>query len=111
VRITRGKAGLLGLVVAGALGMNLACSNQLHDQGGVAQANADYIVTYLNVDGSPNVTFMCIEGVGFASTTRDFTSLIPVPGWNDFCKTQIPADGPHVIPNSGTVHPVSHLNQ
>ena len=82
------------------------CSNQFSDQGGIAQANPDYILTYLNVDGFPNPTVMCVMGVGFVTTSRDYTSLQEVPQWNGFCATQKPAT-PHIIPGTGTVHPVT----
>lgn len=96
---------LLAAVGVGSL-VNLACSNQFSDQGGIAQANPDYILTYLNVDGFPNPTIMCIQGVGFVTTSRDYTALQEVPEWNAFCKTQQPGS-PHIIPGTGTVHPVT----
>jgi len=83
-----------------------ACSPQLKDQGDVAQANPDYIVTYLNVDSFPNITLVCIEGVGFATTSRDYSALTPEPKWDAFCATQRPAN-PHIIPGTGTTHPIS----
>jgi hypothetical protein len=82
------------------------CSNQFQDQNGIAQANPDYILTYLNVDGFPNPTIMCIRGVGFVTTSRDYQSLQEVPEWGAFCKTQMPVV-PHIIPGTGTVHPTS----
>jgi hypothetical protein len=99
-----------GLVLAGAIAAGVgvaACSNQSQDQGGVAQANPDYVLTYLNVDGFPNPTILCIQGVGFVTISRDYQSLQEVPEWNAFCKTQIPAGGSHVNPGTGTVHPVT----
>lgn len=83
-----------------------ACSPQLKDQGDVAQANPDYIVTYLNVDGFPNPTVICIMGVGFVTISREYNSLTPVPKWDAFCETQRPTN-PHIIPNTGTTHPIS----
>jgi len=105
MRITRKKAAGLGLALLTAAGL-AACSPQLKDQGSVAQANPDYIVTYLNVDGFPNPTVMCIMGAGFITTSRDLSAVQAVPKWDAFCATQQPAN-PHIIPGSGTTHPVS----
>jgi outer membrane lipoprotein SlyB len=64
------------------------CSNQLNDVEGIGQAKPDYILTYLNVQDFPNVTMLCIRGAGFATITRDYGSLTPVPAWNAFCLTK-----------------------
>jgi hypothetical protein len=99
---------IAGVFVAVALAAgNTACSHQFQDQGGVAQANPDYVLTYLNVDGFPNPTILCVQGVGFVTISREYQSLQEVPEWNAFCKTQIPAGGPRIIPGTGTVHPVT----
>ena len=76
------------------------CSNQLNDLGGVGQAKPDYILTYLNVSGFPNVTLMCIHGVGFATTTRDNNAAIQrVPEWDPFCVAkESPSGIPQVAP-------------
>ena len=83
-------AGVLAAAVAAAAG----CGNQLNDLGGVGQAKPDYIVTYLNVSGFPNVTLLCIRGAGFATTTRDAQAAIQrVPEWDTFCASKEPASG------------------
>lgn len=83
--------GILGLA---ALGVTAGCSNQLNDLGGVSQAQPDYILTYLNVASFPNVTLLCIRGVGFATTTRDNNAAIQrVPEWDSFCVTKERASG------------------
>ena len=74
--------------VAAAALTATGCQNQYNDQNGVRQVSPDFIQTYLNVDGYANVTMLCIDGVGFATTSRDYTSLIPVAGWNSFCATK-----------------------
>lgn len=62
------------------------CGNQLNDQGGVPQRQADYELTYLNVDNFPNITMLCIDGAGFATTTRDAAgAILAVPEWDSFC--------------------------
>jgi hypothetical protein len=78
-------AGILAVLGFTAVG----CSNQLNDLAGVSQAKPDYILTYLNVSDFPNVTLMCIRGVGFATTTRDNNAAIQrVPEWDSFCVTK-----------------------
>ena len=104
------KVGITATIVAvltGSAILAVGCSHQLDDQGDVAQANADYEITYLNVDGFPNITVVCIMGVGFVTISRNYNSLTPEPKWDSFCATQIPSGGPHVIPGTGTVHPVT----
>lgn len=86
MRVTRnGKRWAAGFMAAGALAVNLACSNQLNDLEAIPQAKPDYVITFLNVDGFPNVTMLCIDGVGFATITRDYSSLTPVPKWDPIC--------------------------
>jgi hypothetical protein len=79
--ILAGILTVLGFAAAG-------CSNQLNDLGGVAQAKPDYILTYLNVSDFPNVTLLCIRGVGFATDTRQYNAIIRVPEWDAFCATK-----------------------
>jgi hypothetical protein len=80
------------IALAAIAGTTLAaagCSNQLNDLGGVGQAKPDYTLTYLNVKNFPNITLVCIHGVGFATTTRDAAGAITmVPEWDAFCATK-----------------------
>lgn len=89
MQITR-KRVALAISVAGlasAVGLT-GCSNQLNDLKGVPQQHPDYTMTYLNVSGFPNVTMLCINGAGFATTTRTYDSLTPIPEWDAFCKAK-----------------------
>ncbi len=79
--ILAGILAVLGFAAAG-------CSNQLNDLGGISQVKPDYILTYLNVSDFPNVTLLCIRGVGFATTTRNYASLTRIPEWDAFCVTK-----------------------
>lgn len=87
---------------AAALGAAAGCSNQLNDLGGIGQAKPDYILTYLNVSGFPNVTLLCIHGVGFATTTRDNNAAITrIPEWDSFCTAkESPSGVPAAAPSS-----------
>ena len=90
----RSLAALAGIAL-GATALGLAgCSNQLNDLSDVGQAKPDYIMTYLNVSDFPNVTLLCIRGVGFATTTRDNNAAITrIPEWDAFCATKQASSG------------------
>lgn len=48
------------------------CSNQtVRDLEGVPVTNPEKVRLVVNVDQYPNITALCIEGAGFATTTRD----------------------------------------
>lgn len=80
------KAVLAGLTTAALIGGVAACgTNDKRDLEGISSYDPEYAETYNNTDGRPNVVLMCIRGVGFASTTRDFTSLMRVESWDKFC--------------------------
>lgn len=81
-------------IAAIAILVTTGCSNQLNDLGGVRQVKPDYIVTYLNVSDFPNVTLICIRGVGFATTTRDNNAAITrIPEWDAFCASKQSSSG------------------
>jgi hypothetical protein len=102
--ISRKHTWVAGGALALALGGGIAagCSNQLNDLGGVSQAKPDYVMTYLNVSDFPNVTLICIRGVGFATTTRDNNAAITrIPEWDAFCATkESPSGVPAAAPSS-----------
>ncbi len=110
MRVTRGRVLVASLVVAAAAaaaGSNLACSNQLNDQGSISQISPDYAVTIMNADGYPNLTLLCYKGVGFVTSTRDYSAVEHVAGWDAFCATKETAtDTPPFTP-SATVTPTS----
>lgn len=74
--------GAAALLIGGATGCG---TNDKRDLEGIKSFDPEYAETYNNTDGRPNVVLMCIRGVGFASTTRDFTSLMRVEAWDKFC--------------------------
>lgn len=75
------------IVGVGALVVLGACSpgNNFRDVEGVPSKNPDAIVVYNNVDQHPNIAKVCIEGVAFATTTRDLDALTRVPEWDRTC--------------------------
>lgn len=92
--------GAVGVAAAASLAASLACSAQLNDMEGIPQASPDYVITVLNVDGFPNMTMLCFDGVGFATTTRDYASLTKVPEWDAICAAKMPAS-PRVVGTIG----------
>lgn len=70
-----------------AFGLLTGCGvDDKRDLENISSYDPDYAEVYNNTDGRPNVQLLCIRGVGFSSTTRDFTSLARVPEWDAFCK-------------------------
>lgn len=55
----------------------VACSNQtVRDLEGVPVQDPDKIEVIVNVDTFPNMTVLCVHGVGFVTTTRDGQSAL-----------------------------------
>ena len=78
---------LVGSLLTSAL-LLTACSTgplgtgqQWRDLEGVTVTDPDKVRAVTNVDTYPNVVALCIEGQGFVTSTRDYSSLIPVPAW------------------------------
>jgi hypothetical protein len=68
------------LVVAGLLMFTGCAKQQVRDLENVPVQEPEKSELYTNVDQYPNVVALCIHGVGFVSTTRDYTSLQESPG-------------------------------
>lgn len=45
----------------------------------------DSIEVFQNVQLHPNIARVCIDGVAFLTTTRDFDAIDRVPEWDAFC--------------------------
>ena len=82
---TKTKLVVAAIVLAG---VGTACSpgNNFRDVEGVASKDPDLIEAYNNLDGHPNIAKVCIDGVAFATTTRDAQAAIQrVPDWDSTC--------------------------
>lgn len=88
MKITR-RAAVIAGTAAAAIAVTAGCSNQLNDLNGISQHQPNYATTWLNVSGFPNITELCINGVAFATTTRDYTSIMRIPQWDAFCQGKI----------------------
>ena len=85
---TKKRALLVGIVGVAALGTASACSpgNNFRDVKGVASKDPDLIESYNNLDGHPNIAKVCIDGVAFATTTRENNAAIQrIPDWDSKC--------------------------
>lgn len=72
------------VVIVGALAL-AGCGNQgVRDLEGVPQTEPDKVRLVTSVDTYPNMVAMCVEGAGFASTTRDNSpaALQHIPTWD-----------------------------
>lgn len=75
---------LTGAAFVLALG---ACSpgNNFRDVKGVDSRDPDLIQNYNNMDQHPNIGKVCIDGVAFLTTTRDYDAVTRVPEWDKTC--------------------------
>lgn len=64
-----------------------ACSGKdnFRDVEGVKSQRPELIEVYNNVDQHPNIARVCIKGVAFATTTRQYEPVIRVPEWDRDC--------------------------
>jgi hypothetical protein len=81
---------IVAALMAGALMTGIvACGGQDKsnngDLKGVLFHRPDKIEGYTNVDGQPNLVRLCIDGVAFMTTSRDYSSTIRVPEWDHWC--------------------------
>jgi hypothetical protein len=74
--------------VALSVGLLSGCgTNNTRDQENISATDPDYAENFNNGDQYPNITLVCIRGVGFATTTRTGAgSWREVPEWNKFCQ-------------------------
>lgn len=76
---------LVGLTLVAALMLTGCGQNNFRDKEGVASRDADEYTLWNNVDGHPNVVRLCLDGVAFATTTRDLQAIMRVPEWDKHC--------------------------
>lgn len=80
------RLGALTAALATVLTVVAGCgSNNFRDVEGVKSRKPDKIENYNNMDGHPNVGRICIDGVAFYTTTRDFKAIERVPEWDGWC--------------------------
>lgn len=67
------------------VGLGACSSDNFKDVEGVDSRDPDKIENYNNMDGHPNIGRLCIDGVAFLTTTRDYHPIERVPEWDDWC--------------------------
>ncbi len=75
------------ILAVGATLVLSACGpgNNFRDVEGVKSQNPDLIENYNNMDSHPNLSKVCIDGVAFLTTTRDYDAVSRVPEWDRTC--------------------------
>jgi predicted small secreted protein len=75
---------VFGLLLVLAAILLSGCSNQtVRDLEGVPVTDPDKVRLVVNTDTYPNITALCIEGAGFATTTREAAgAMIRVEEWD-----------------------------
>lgn len=72
--------------LAAVLLFGAACTgNNFRDVKGVASKDPDLIQNFNNMDKHPNIGLVCIHGVAFYTTTRDYNAIGRVPEWDHLC--------------------------
>lgn len=62
--------------------------DSLRDLEGVEVYDPDSVRMWNNVDKHPNIVRLCLDGVAFATTTREYgDALLRIPEWDAYCKT------------------------
>jgi hypothetical protein len=80
-----------GIAVVGTivviLGLMAGCGSSRRDLNGVPNQDPQKAEMYANVDGYPNIVRICVDGVAFATTTRNYgDAIMRVPEWDaSFC--------------------------
>lgn len=80
------RKAIIGIAGMGLLLAGCASRDNFRDIEGVKSERPDVVRVFNNVDKHPNVVMLCIQGAGFATTTRDYNSIMRVPEWDEQCK-------------------------
>lgn len=74
------------LLAIAALAVLPSCSTTLQDLEGIEAQHPDKIEFFQSVDGYPNIGRVCIDGVAFVTTTREYGDAINrIPEWDEWC--------------------------
>ena len=73
---------LLILLIVSMASCSALSHNQERDLKGVRFQNPQKTQGYTNVNQHPNVVALCINGAGFATTTRSYDALTRVEVWD-----------------------------
>lgn len=77
---------LIGLATLALAGAACTPGNNFRDVEGVPSQDPDKVFMYNNVDMHPNIAVVCIKGVAFITTTREYGDAIQrVPDLDKVC--------------------------
>lgn len=85
MRLNKRFAAVVSALVIGGVSLTACGSNNKRDLNNINSLNPDYAEIYNNTDSYPNISLICIRGVAFATTTREYNSIQRVPQWDTFC--------------------------
>jgi hypothetical protein len=71
-KLRRAGTVVAAMVLAGTVVAGCDSVNNFRDVEGVRSQDPDKIEVYNNVDQHPNLVMVCIHGVAFITTTRDY---------------------------------------
>jgi len=81
---------MLALVLFASMAVLSACKigtpANTRDLENVQPRIPDKVESYTNIDMHPNVVRLCIGGVGFVTTSRDYDAIMRVPEFDAWCK-------------------------
>lgn len=75
------------IAAAFVLSLASACGpvNNFRDVEGVKSQDPDLVENFNNMDAHPNLGKVCIDGVAFLTTTRNYDAVTRVPEWDKTC--------------------------
>jgi hypothetical protein len=76
------------ILLLAAVAALTACSPEIRDSEDADLRDPDEIVIFTNVDTYPNLVKLCVDGLGFVTTTREYDPWGRVPEWDDYCATK-----------------------
>lgn len=62
-----------------------ACGSNQRDLEGIPLKEPDKVEIYANLDDHPNIVRICVGGIAFATTSRDYNAIMRVPEWDRWC--------------------------
>lgn len=83
----------LGVVAVGMVAVLASCTpgNNFRDLKGIKSQEPDLVEVFTNVDKHPNIVKVCIDGVAFATTSREGNAAITrVEAWDKTCPEYTP---------------------
>lgn len=72
---------IAALILLGACGPG----NNFRDVEGADSQDPDLVEVFNNADKHPNIVKVCIDGVAFATTSRDYNAIMRVEAWDATC--------------------------